>query len=76
VHSEPARNPGLAAILSFILPGAGQIYTGNFGWAIIWLIITPGLWLGSGGFLGWVAHILAAAQSHKQAERRNYRLLV
>jgi hypothetical protein len=32
--------------------------------------------LGTGGFLGWVAHFLAAAQSHKHAQHRNYRLLV
>ena len=73
VH-EPPRNPGLAALLSFILPGLGHVYTGHFGWAIVWLIITPGFWLGTGGLLGWIAHILAAAQSHKHARERNLRL--
>ncbi len=72
--NDPLRNPGLAAILSLILPGVGQVYAGRFGWAIVWFIITPGFWLGSGGLLGWVAHLLSAAQAHKQTQARNLRL--
>ena len=36
------KNPGTAAVLSFILPGLGQIYNGQMWWGIFWLIITPG----------------------------------
>ena len=43
------KNPGTAAVLSFLIPGVGQIYNGTFWRAIFWLIITPGLWIGSGG---------------------------
>ena len=46
-------NPGIAAVLSLIVPGVGQIYNGDFLRGIFWLIVTPGLWLGSGGLLGW-----------------------
>lgn len=62
------RNPGTAAVLSFILPGVGQIYNGRYLWAIFWLIITPGFWLGTGGCLGWVCHVLAAMQSYNYAK--------
>jgi TM2 domain-containing membrane protein YozV len=63
------RNPGTAAVLSFIIPGAGQIYNGTFLRALFWLVITPGFWLGSGGILGWVAHVLAAYTAHGYARR-------
>ncbi|MBX2997642.1 MAG: hypothetical protein KF893_03955 [Caldilineaceae bacterium] len=64
------RSPGTAAVLSFFLPGVGQIYNGRFLWAIFWFIVTPGLWIGSGGFLGWVCHLLSAFQAYSQAKRR------
>jgi TM2 domain-containing membrane protein YozV len=67
------RDPGLAALLSFIIPGMGQLYNGKWGRAIFWFIVTPGLWLGTGGLLGWVAHIIAAATAHNYAKRHPYR---
>ena len=48
-----APNPGIAAILSFVIPGVGQFYNGKFLRGVFWLIVTPGLWLGSAGTLGW-----------------------
>ena len=63
------HSPPTAALLSFLVPGIGQIYTGHLGWALFWLIITPGFWIGSGGCLGWVCHFIAAAQAHGQANR-------
>ena len=46
------RNPGVAAVLSAIIPGVGQFYNGRFLAGILWLIVTPGLWIGTGGLLG------------------------
>ena len=54
------RDPALAAVLSVIIPGAGQLYNGRSLAGILWLIITPGLWIGTGGLLGWVCHVIAA----------------
>jgi TM2 domain-containing membrane protein YozV len=62
-------SPGLAALLSFLIPGIGQIYTGHWIWGVFWLIITPGFWLGSGGLLGWVCHLLASWQAYGFAKR-------
>ena len=62
------RNPGTAAVLSLIVPGIGQIYNGRILWAIFWLIITPGFWIGTGGLLGWVCHLLAAYQAYRYAQ--------
>jgi len=49
------RDPGLAAVLSAIIPGVGQFYNGRILAGILWLIITPGLWIGTGGLLRWCA---------------------
>jgi TM2 domain-containing membrane protein YozV len=37
-------DPGLAAVLSAIIPGIGQFNNGRILASILWLIITPGLW--------------------------------
>ena len=68
--SSNSKDPRAAAILSFIVPGIGQFYAGRWGWGLFWLIFPPGFWIGTGGFFGWVCHILAAIQAHGQAERR------
>lgn len=63
------RHPGTAAVMSAILPGLGQIYNGQLLWAIVWFIITPGLWIGSGGLLGWVCHVISAYLAYRYAQR-------
>ena len=61
---------GNAAVMSLILPGVGQIYNGHFLRGIFWLIITPGFWIGSGGLLGWVCHVLAALTAYRKAREQ------
>lgn len=62
--------PGTAALLSFLIPGIGQIYNGDILRGVFWLIITPGLWIGTGGLLGWVCHIIAAATAYSRGEQK------
>ena len=69
--SGDVRNPGTAAVLSLILPGVGQIYNGDFLRGIFWLIVTPGFWIGTGGLLGWVCHVIAAYTAHRRATDKN-----
>ena len=40
VQQERKWVPGIAAVLSLIIPGAGQMYKGQIGTGIFWLIIT------------------------------------
>lgn len=69
---DPAfRNPGVASVLSLIVPGIGQFYNGDFLRGIFWLIVTPGFWIGSGGLLGWVAHVIAAITAYHRAGLKN-----
>lgn len=60
--------PGVAAVLSFLIPGVGQFYNGKFLRGLFWLIVTPGLWLGTGGFFGWVCHLAAAYTAYAWAK--------
>ncbi len=64
-----SNKPGVAAVLSLIIPGAGQFYNGAFWRGIFWLIITPGLWIGTGGLLGWVCHVIAAVTAYNYATK-------
>jgi TM2 domain-containing membrane protein YozV len=65
------KNPGVAAVLSAVIPGLGQFYNGDFLRGLFWLIVTPGLWIGSGGMLGWLCHVIAAITAHHRAGTKN-----
>ena len=62
------RDPFTAGILSLLIPGVGQLYNGRILAGILWLIITPGFWIGTGGTLGWVCHIIAAYTAYSYAK--------
>jgi TM2 domain-containing membrane protein YozV len=68
VSRSTQPTPGVSAVLSFFIPGLGQFYNGCFLRGIFWLIVTPGLWLFSAGFLGWICHILAAYTAYDYAK--------
>lgn len=67
--------PGVAALLSFLIPGVGQIYNGDILRGLFWLIITPGFWVGTGGLLGWLCHVLSAATAYGRGEDKELRRL-
>ena len=66
VPPDPGR---LGRSLVLHLPGVGQIYNGAFLRGIFWFIVTPGLWIGSGGTLGWICHLIAAYTAYSYAKR-------
>ena len=65
------KDAGLSAVLSFFIPGVGQLYNGTFWRALFWLIITPGLWIGTGGLLGWICHFISAFTAYDKAQEVN-----
>jgi TM2 domain-containing membrane protein YozV len=67
--------PGVAALLSFVIPGVGQIYNGEIWRGLFWLIVTPGMWVGSGGMLGWVCHLISAGTAYHRADLKETRYL-
>src|SRR5689334_20488578 len=64
---RPRRSPTLAFLLSFFLPGAGQIYVARYLSAIVWLAAACGLWFVSGWTLGWIVHLVAARAAQRYA---------
>lgn len=67
------RDRNLAAILSFLIPGLGQLYNGKILRALFWFVLTPGMWIGTGGLLGWVCHFIAAYTAYSYARAHPYR---
>jgi TM2 domain-containing membrane protein YozV len=67
------RDPGLAAVLSAIILGVGQFYNGRILAGTSWLIITLGLWIGAGGLLGWVCHVIAGYTAYTYARDHRVR---
>ena len=65
------KNPTISTVSSLLIPGIGQIYNGDWLRGIFWLIITPGVWIGTAGTLGWVCHVLAAYTAYSRAHEIN-----
>ena len=69
VRNGHEASPLLAAGLSLVIPGAGQVYTGNFASAIVWFIVV------SAGYTlilpGLVLHVLCIAAAASSAHRLN-----
>lgn len=61
-------NPMLAAVFSFILPGAGQMYAGRIGAGLVWFV---GVIIGYVFLIlpGIVLHIACIYSAHKDALR-------
>lgn len=66
------RDPVLAGVLSLIIPGVGQLYNGRILAGILWLIFTPGFWIGTGGTLGgFVTWLQPMAHIHTRKNTRS-----
>lgn len=69
VRGGREASPVLAAVLSFLVPGAGQLYTGNVLTAILWFAL-----VGAGYFLilpGIFLHLICIATAASAAHRLN-----
>jgi TM2 domain-containing membrane protein YozV len=62
-HNRVA-NPGLAAVLSLFLPGAGQLYAGRIVGALLWfMVVTAGYYMILPGLILHLFCIVSAASS-------------
>jgi len=69
VRGGRAASPGLAAVLSLLIPGAGHAYTGRYLGAILWfLLVSAGYTLVLPGVF---LHLFAIASAAGSAHRLN-----
>jgi serine/threonine protein kinase len=71
IPAPPTRQykPWIAAVLSLLIPGVGQIYNRDYLRGIFWLIVTPGFWIGSAAAFGWPFHLVSAYTAYRRAKR-------
>jgi TM2 domain-containing membrane protein YozV len=67
--STTEKNPGLAAVLSFLIPGLGQIYNGQVGMGILLCVITILLYMTI--VLGLALHLYLVFDAYRSAEKFN-----
>lgn len=66
--------PGVAAILSFFLPGLGQLYNGCIFRGLIWFLFVGFSWPFAGP-LTLIVHAISAWTAFSYAEKHGGRLL-
>lgn len=66
IIDQPEHQPGMALLLSLILPGTGQIYNGEMSKGIMMMVMSFLLWW---VLLGWVVHIWSIVDAVVVAER-------
>ena len=81
---DPAKIPKPDELAAGTMILADQPLTGDVrlpttfeGWQAAYGGLTALLWIGTGGCLGWVGHVIAAATAHNRGEdkeRRGYHL--
>lgn len=67
--TQPLKSPGVAAVLSFFLPGVGQIYNGHIVTGIFGLLITISLYIFFGN--GLLVHIYLVYNAYAYAAKFN-----
>ena len=70
--SEPSNNV-VAAVLSLVIPGAGQMYKGRFALGIVWLVLTVVAYITlllPGMLLHFLCVFQAAGMDSRQAQEK------
>jgi TM2 domain-containing membrane protein YozV len=75
VALPPVKNPGLAAVLSFVVCGLGQIYNGQIAKGLLFLAIfavsIPLMVFGIGWITGGLIWLAGIIDAYATAERLN-----
>ena len=63
MHDDPQRRPSvLAAVLSYLIPGLGQIYQGRFGKGLLFMVSLLGMFFLGQAMGGWRNVYMPAAE--------------
>lgn len=70
------KNPGAAAVLSFLMPGLGQIYNGQIGiglafMLLVWPMAVASIFVGIGLIIAPVVWIVGIWDAYNKAEKYN-----
>jgi hypothetical protein len=65
------RNAALAAVLSLIVCGLGQVYNGQFVKGVLFFVAAMAAWC---VLLGWAVHVVAAIEAWRTADAQNRRI--
>lgn len=68
---EPQKNSGVAAVLSLIVPGLGQIYNGEIGLGLFLMVLTIGSYF---ILIGFFFHVWLIFDAYNYAERLNQKI--
>lgn len=71
-QAEPAQHPGMAAVLSFVIPGLGQVYNGQIVSGILLGAVCILLYIGT-IILGLILHVFLIYNAFRGAKRVNVR---
>lgn len=76
--TQPLKNPGVAAVLSAVFPGLGQIYNGQIAQAILFMVIyaisIAAMFVVIGLVTTPVLWILGIADAYREANKINQRI--
>ncbi len=67
------RDAGLTASLSLSIPSVGQFHNEPSLPGLLWLVIRSARWVGTGGLLGGVCHIISAYMAYTCARDHRVR---
>lgn len=53
-YAVAAKNPGVALVLSFFIPGLGSLYAGDIAWGIALILVNAFAWVLTLAIVGWI----------------------
>jgi TM2 domain-containing membrane protein YozV len=62
IAAQSTWNPGIAAVLSLVIPGAGQMYRGDLGLGFGWFLLVVASYVG-GLVFGAAVHVLCVLEA-------------
>ena len=67
--ASPPSHPGVAAVLSFVIPGLGQIYKGKILAGFVWMFAVIAAYLGT-VIVGFLLHIACIVHAYSGNQPR------
>jgi hypothetical protein len=63
------RRALMAAAMSLVVPGLGQLVNREYVVGLFWLVLAPLFWYSTRSWLAWTVHVLAALSAYWAVQR-------